>query len=732
MRIAHFGGFDAANYGDSLFPLIFARRLARHADIVHVSPTGNASPWTDGAGSVSLDMLERSSLDIGAVVIGGGNLIYTGTTPLPGYDDGSLGANLAYPALWLGAAEMAAKLQVPLVWNAPGVRRAFSSTGAALVSFAASVSELITVREASSQEFLHAAGVNAVIECVVDSGIEVAELWSVSELDEAYRTLFFSRGMDIPDRTVAIHINDRYVTEPLISLARRLDRISRSLDATPLLLALGPCHADDVLQRKLAELMATKPVLVNVGARLVDFVSCIAKSRAFAGSSLHGMITACAFDKPAVVVAVERHLGFQKFSGFLGHVGDTGQLCRTWAEAEERLPLYAMEKNTLWPRLNEARARSAAHWERLIETCMTPLSLARCNEKVLELRRFRKHLASQNKRLGIAAGALVDQARDATLLIREKRAHGRPDIVMYSQPSVEIIVCVHNALDDVRACFESLLHTTLVSFRVLVVNDASDAVTSNYLRTFTNGRPGWSLHENAVAQRYTRAANQALTTSTADYVILLNSDTIVPSNWLSKLIACGESSDRIGLIGPLSNAAAWQSIPVIHAPDGDWMINELPDGMSVDSMASLVDALAVKASPHVQMLNGFCMAIKRPVLDAIGYLDCELSPYGYAEEIDFCFRAADAGYAMVIDDSAYVYHAKSKSYGHEMRRELALGGKQRLQERYGKYRLDTARSSLRDNEVLAMLRRRLSAVVDALQALDDTWANAQPDVLGKR
>ncbi|MEQ1714758.1 MAG: polysaccharide pyruvyl transferase family protein, partial [Hyphomicrobium sp.] len=559
MKIAHFGGFDAANYGDQLFPLIFARRLASHADVVHVSPTGSAPPWADSAGSVSIDVLRRSSVNIDAIVIGGGNLIYTGVTLLAGYDDGDLGANLAYPSLWLGAAEMAAERGIPLVWNAPGVRREFSPTGAELVSFAVSVSDFVAVRDASSRDFLRAAGVDSAIECVVDSGIDVGTLWSATALDEAYRAVFSSRGLDVPHRAIAVHINERYVTESFVSLARRLDRIVRTLDATPILLALGPCHGDELFQSKVAEQMATMPVIVGAGARLIDYASCIARAHAYAGSSLHGMITACAFGKPAVVVAVEAPTSFRKFSGFLQHVGDLGQLCSTWTGAEERLRQYVTLGETAWPRWDDARVRSAANWERLVATCSTPLSRARRSEKAAEIVRIRGRFTLQHERLGVAAGALIDQARDAVRLMRDRALR---QLVVRGQPSVDVVVCVHNALGQVRACFESLLRTSQIDFRVIIVNDGSNADTTSYLRTLSAAHPRWLLRENAVALRYTAAANQALSASTADYVVLLNSDTIVPHDWLSKLIDCGEASINIGLIGPLSNAAGWLSLPV--------------------------------------------------------------------------------------------------------------------------------------------------------------------------
>jgi GT2 family glycosyltransferase len=170
-----------------------------------------------------------------------------------------------------------------------------------------------------------------------------------------------------------------------------------------------------------------------------------------------------------------------------------------------------------------------------------------------------------------------------------------------------------------------------------------------------------------------RAANQGLRATTAEYVVLLNSDTIVTQGWLQRLLECGESDPRIGIIGPLSNAASWQSVPLLQA-GGDWATNPLPDGYSVDDVAEVVSSSSRKVFPRVPFINGFCFVVKRSLMDTIGYLDEEMFPEGYGEENDYCLRAADAGFELAVADHAYVFHAKSRSYSHERRHLLRKPG----------------------------------------------------------
>ncbi len=145
------------------------------------------------------------------------------------------------------------------------------------------------------------------------------------------------------------------------------------------------------------------------------------------------------------------------------------------------------------------------------------------------------------------------------------------------QVSVDIIVCVHDALTDVQGCLEFIIRYTTPPYNLILVDDGSTQPTREYLDDFAFSQAALLLR-NEQARGYTRAANQGLHASSANYVILLNSDTMVTPLWLDRLIACGELDPHIGLVGPLSNTASWQSIPEIYNAEGDWAENPLPEG----------------------------------------------------------------------------------------------------------------------------------------------------------
>ena len=275
--------------------------------------------------------------------------------------------------------------------------------------------------------------------------------------------------------------------------------------------------------------------------------------------------------------------------------------------------------------------------------------------------------------------------------------------------SVDIIVCIHNALEDVKRCLQSVLSHTLPPYSLILVDDGSNEPTRIFLEEFASGQRA-RLIRNATAKGYTLAANQGLRSSTSDYVVLLNSDTIVSLQWLDRLIMCAESDTLVGIVGPLSNTASWQSIPELIV-NGDWANNDLPDGVTIPIMASLVASQSARLYPRIPLLNGFCLLLKRKLIEQIGIFDEESFAQGYGEENDYCLRARAVGWSLAIADDVYVYHAQSKSYSHEKRRTLSQRAGEILAQKHGQLIIDESVSFCINDRVLQGMRASLKQAI---------------------
>ena len=274
--------------------------------------------------------------------------------------------------------------------------------------------------------------------------------------------------------------------------------------------------------------------------------------------------------------------------------------------------------------------------------------------------------------------------------------------------SVDVVVCVHNAIEDVRQCLASVLTRSTVNFRLIVVNDGSDTETTGWLRQFANREADVELIETNGPLGYTCAANRGLAASGADHVVLLNSDTIVPRLWLEDLLDCMLSDQHVGIVGPLSNAASYQSVPEV-VDGGEWAVNDLPPGYNVDEFAELVHRVSRRQFPRVDFVNGFCFMVSRKVIEKVGLLDEATFPKGYGEENDYCLRARAEGFALAVADQCFVYHGKSKSFGHAARLRLAKAGGEALRAKHGDEPIQEGGARLRNSPVLRDIREAVKS-----------------------
>lgn len=280
--------------------------------------------------------------------------------------------------------------------------------------------------------------------------------------------------------------------------------------------------------------------------------------------------------------------------------------------------------------------------------------------------------------------------------------------------TADIIVCVHNALDDVRRCLQSLLDKRTFPYGIILVDDGSDEETAACLRDFA-ALSGATLIRHETGRGYTISANAGLRASHADYAVLLNSDTVVTDRFVEKMIRAFEKDKSIGILSPLSNAATHQSIPdVVHGKD--WAINDLPEGMNAEAMNLAAELAGEAIYPHLSCVNGFCLMIRRGTIDAIGYLDEETFPRGYGEEVDYCIRAEQAGIRCCVLDDTYIFHAKSKSFKSDARKKLSTAANVKLSDKHGAAHAQLG-AKLKTNVAMDAARERVNASVSRVQAM---------------
>ncbi len=240
---------------------------------------------------------------------------------------------------------------------------------------------------------------------------------------------------------------------------------------------------------------------------------------------------------------------------------------------------------------------------------------------------------------------------------------------------ITIIVPIYNAYDEVINCIDSLINTTAgLSIHILLIDDNSTDIRLKSMLYKYNNIANFRVVFNDENIGYTRTVNKGIMLAGSDDVILLNSDTIVTSDWIEGLYDTAYSETTIGTVTAMSDNAGAFSFPKQS------IANPKPLQMTHNNYANLLLRESSKTSPvEVPTGSGFCLYIKRTLMDDIGLFDQEAFPRGYGEENDFCMRAMRRGWKNVIASNAFVFHVRTASFKEEKERLTKISSKTLLQ-----------------------------------------------------
>ncbi len=224
--------------------------------------------------------------------------------------------------------------------------------------------------------------------------------------------------------------------------------------------------------------------------------------------------------------------------------------------------------------------------------------------------------------------------------------------------TLDIVVPVYRGEAETRACLQSVLASAnRRPVEVVVIDDASpEPAISAWLQALAAERK-ITLITHPENLGFVAGVNAGMALHPGRDVILLNSDTEVAPGWVDRIGAHFERDPTIGTLTPFSNNATICSYPKTLAP------NAIPPG---ETTATLDRAFAAaNAGRNVDLPTGvgFCMAISRKCLDRVGLFDLERYGAGYGEEVDFCMRAARAGFRNVLAGDVFVRHVGEISFG---------------------------------------------------------------------
>lgn len=221
---------------------------------------------------------------------------------------------------------------------------------------------------------------------------------------------------------------------------------------------------------------------------------------------------------------------------------------------------------------------------------------------------------------------------------------------------IAIIILNWNKEQDTAECLNSLKQIDYPDHEIILVDNGSTDGSGDRLK---QSFPFVHLIKNQENLGFAQGNNvgiRAAINQDAAMVLLLNNDTVVEPDFLSKLVNSVETDKKIGIAAP--------KIMFYHEPERIWSVGgkylsivRKPD----QAFFHEIDRGQQLKGNDLKWVSGCCMLIKREVFENIGYLDSDY--WASLEDVDFCWRASKAGYMILIEPNSKIYHKFAVSFG---------------------------------------------------------------------
>ena len=202
-------------------------------------------------------------------------------------------------------------------------------------------------------------------------------------------------------------------------------------------------------------------------------------------------------------------------------------------------------------------------------------------------------------------------------------------------PSIDIVIPVYNAPVLTRSCIDSVVSSLGESIEhIYIQNDASDSETREMLDSLPYDMI--HIHHSIKNQGFGASVNDAISRSSATYVLVLNSDTEISRNILPPLCAAMSADSQLAVIIPVSNDYVGHDFNRYLRQPGNYILT--------------------------YRLRGYAFLIRRSVFQEVGGFD-PIFGRGYYEDIDLGRRIYERNWHIGVHPEAFIYHKGGGSFG---------------------------------------------------------------------
>lgn len=235
---------------------------------------------------------------------------------------------------------------------------------------------------------------------------------------------------------------------------------------------------------------------------------------------------------------------------------------------------------------------------------------------------------------------------------------------MRTKPSVSVIVLNWNGKRFLDNCLSSLLSQDFHNYEVLLVDNGSTDDSLRFVEKFSKDvrLKIIALNEN---YGFSRGNNIGIKCSQSDYVIILNNDTEVKTNFITELVNAAEKDNQIGSVGCRilsQNGKTWFSQKFVN------------NGFIVPFFLQTLIEDRIEQISNISTINlansGCAVLYRRSVLDEVGFYDEDF--WSNSEDWDLGYRINMAGFKSVYIPAPLVFHVGAGSEGYTPERKVKM------------------------------------------------------------
>lgn len=243
---------------------------------------------------------------------------------------------------------------------------------------------------------------------------------------------------------------------------------------------------------------------------------------------------------------------------------------------------------------------------------------------------------------------------------------------------LSIIIVNYNTRDLLKQCINSIMDNVKdISYEIIVTDNAS---SDDSIEMLNEEFPTVKLIKSKINGGFAYANNLAIKESKGKYLFLLNSDTIILKDVLSKMVRYMDENKEVGMLGPkLLNADFSHQTSISAFPTFKrevFHIYKIKNILKIpivknffvkyggklgikDVEQYMKNFQGINTPQEVQVLVGAALMFRREIIKDIGYLDERY--FMYYEEIDYCYQAFKTGWSRVYYPYGEIIHLIGQS-----------------------------------------------------------------------